>query len=560
MVQKKNENRKYNNNIYLIQEKEKKMKQTLTLLLLTITFILLSTHVQAAEFHVSTSEAFQAALATAANNGGDDSIFLAAGMYYGNFRYLAQEANSLTIQTENGVQLGEVVLDGKKLAYVLMIEAIDLETNITIRRIRFQNGESVNGGGLSVITGGKVDIRESYFVDNIVKNSAGGVYIRSLSIVIFCRNIVSHNQSTSNNLDMYGDGCAAGVLIGSNSNVIFKENIVVDNKSDNMGGVFIYNTSTLEFRDNIIINNYSFKASIVTLTGISKLLFLGNKISNNYVFDGHKGSGVYISEYLSILFTNNIITENVSNDSLINAGVIFITESSQVTINGNIIKDNMNNSGLNIDVSKSLNLVNNTIIRNTSIYGGGGLYIKIPDTTGVFHIHNNIIWGNTSEDRKYNDIYIEGYGQELTAFNNIFSEAKALWTDSANNQDIDPLFFDPDNNDFHLKPNSPCINAGNPNAPELPEFDLDGNPRTGIPDIGAYEFTDNAQHPADTDNNWIIDASEFQTYNTHWQTGKLWNNQKIPMDYATIAGLIYKKGQHYHNTGAGKPHCWVPNE
>ena len=57
--------------------------------------------------------------------------------------------------------------------------------------------------------------------------------------------------------------------------------------------------------------------------------------------------------------------------------------------------------------------------------------------------------------------------------------------------DEDPLFFDPDNEDFRIGSDSPCYNTGSSDTPAvvLEGHDLAGNPRVlneGI-DIGAYE-------------------------------------------------------------------------
>ena len=56
---------------------------------------------------------------------------------------------------------------------------------------------------------------------------------------------------------------------------------------------------------------------------------------------------------------------------------------------------------------------------------------------------------------------------------------------------LDPLFVDPDSNDYRLQPGSPCINAGDPVTDPLPPVaDLAGLPRIagGTVDMGAFEF------------------------------------------------------------------------
>ena len=60
----------------------------------------------------------------------------------------------------------------------------------------------------------------------------------------------------------------------------------------------------------------------------------------------------------------------------------------------------------------------------------------------------------------------------------------------------DPLFVDTAIGDYHLQSVSPCIDAGDNNAPALPASDLDGNPRKAdgngdgmrIVDMGAFEY------------------------------------------------------------------------
>jgi hypothetical protein len=136
------------------------------------------------------------------------------------------------------------------------------------------------------------------------------------------------------------------------------------------------------------------------------------------------------------------------------------------------------------------------LIRNCTIVGGIGT------GSGVCTIENSIIYqygigcavsvpDGSTVNISYTDI--------LGGLDAVCGDGTVNW--GHGNIDADPCFVSPfpwDVNgnwvqrDFHLLPNSPCIDAGDPNyVPEPNETDLDGNPRVigGLIDMGAYEYT-----------------------------------------------------------------------
>jgi len=140
-------------------------------------------------------------------------------------------------------------------------------------------------------------------------------------------------------------------------------------------------------------------------------------------------------------------------------------------------------------------------------------------------VYNNIFWQNTAQagGSDGDDLYVEsdgdgnGTGSTVELFNNDFSgsadfttgQSEDLYiTDTDNysqggNIQQDPLFADPDGGDFHLTSGSPCIDAGDNNAPGLSTTDFEGEPRVsnGTVDIGADEFLD-------SDNDGVSDTEE----------------------------------------------------
>jgi len=116
---------------------------------------------------------------------------------------------------------------------------------------------------------------------------------------------------------------------------------------------------------------------------------------------------------------------------------------------------------------------------------------------GDVRVNSSIVWGNS---RQLSDPAIKWMISEV-----ITSGIEGGFEPPdphAANIDLDPLFRDPDNGDFHLRPESPCIDYFEWDGP-LYDFDLDGNPRRlyggRVPhlerDLGAYEYRINQLAP-----------------------------------------------------------------
>ncbi len=137
--------------------------------------------------------------------------------------------------------------------------------------------------------------------------------------------------------------------------------------------------------------------------------------------------------------------------------------------------------------SGSLTIRNCTIIGNYAPNSPGGIF-------GALTLVNCIAYDNRSNSANQ-DNYNLGHGQSLTY---------CCTTPSATgtgNIDLNPLFADAANGDYHLSPGSPCIDAGTDAG--APADDLDGAMRptdgdgddTEEYDIGCYEAADAKSGP-----------------------------------------------------------------
>jgi len=118
-------------------------------------------------------------------------------------------------------------------------------------------------------------------------------------------------------------------------------------------------------------------------------------------------------------------------------------------------------------------------------------------------IRNNIFY-------KMNSSYWASDGGEVTGDHNlIFDASHPSVPGDYNLLDVDPMFVDPINNDFHLRPGSPAIDKGQ--TLQNVSFDFDGKhrPFNNRWDIGAYEYWDG------DDSNFVGIPFQYQLYQNY---------------------------------------------
>lgn len=566
-------------NLNFNEDHSMKSKPTISL---TLGALLFSGPMMATEFHAGTAQELQTSLSLAASNGEDDTVFLAAGIYNGNFTFNTSEAQSLTIKAETNALPGQIVLDGQQAGTVLNLNAGTMAANLTVEGITVKNGRGNPAGGLVVRTSGSLNLRRSVLRDSSSiswNNYAGNLSVIGPSAAIVSESEISGGVNTmtdssinattvrleqnsikgnfgalsingksillsANQVSGYGDyggiSCSAyDYPVGGNcivSNNVFQRNSVGDRSP-----IYVYSDGTASFVNNLVYQNtntYYHGSGVVHVSGKS-VVCQGNTFQDNQTQG--IGGGAYLSAGNSLLCANNLVISNTA----------FRNETGY------------GGGGLTISSAATNWIMNNTIYGN-SAPNGGGLYLGTggDSSTSRNYVHNNIIWGNTASANGP-DVYVVSGGALRSLYNNNYHGMAGLWDVALNNIDVAPLFVNALRGDYHLRANSLCLNSGNNAAPGLPVIDKDGNARigNGVVDMGCYEHDSTDKHPADVNNNWVITSQEFTNYAKAWTTNGAWATgpNPIPMDYVTRAGFLFQTNSGtYQNLGGGKPLNWKP--
>jgi len=420
-----------------------------------------------------------------------DTVLVQPGTYVENI--LIDDKNiilgSLFLTSNDTSYISQTIIDGDSTGSVVRFSNCP-ETTMRITGFTIRNGYStMAGGGVNISTSSPL-INHNLIMENVAQYFGGGINIHGYTNPTIINNqivgnvliattggfegggiscysdnaIISFNTMYEN----YGEEGGAIFFQGtSSSNTVISNNNIYENSANKGGGIFITGDCYAEITDNIISDNDAeYSGGALHIEGGSYPNISGNTINGNSAY--FAGSGIYCTA-ASPTISNNAISNNQSN--LGYGGGLAFYDSSNAIVHQNQI--NGNDAGLGGGIFgdfSDLVISNNTIFGNTGL---DGTALCLRNSNPI--IINSIIWPDTANISQ--DLIETSYtSYPVITYCDIYD---TLWTGDGNISE-DPMFVNPDIDDFHLQEGSPCIDAGDPGSPYDPD--------STICDIGAFYY------------------------------------------------------------------------
>ncbi len=415
-----------------------------------------------------------------------DTIRVRPGTYVENVDLLGK---SLVLESTAGSAV--TTIDGNQTGSVVYVASGE-GSGTTIRGLTLTNGSGTYlPPGYSDMGGGVFCSGASLLIEDCVVDGnggpsvfrGGGVFCSGASVQI-TGSTIANNWSSGDGGGVFLQGCTALVddcTVSGNATIY-----------SNGGGIFILG-------DSATVSNSTVSGNVALDGGHGAGLAQGGgtlqvtacTITGNDVYNGHEGGGLFgdggtmtvtdtaiagnFSSYgggasarsgHSMHFENCVIEGNASAPDggygWGNGGGVFARAGASVslklcTVVGNSAFGYYAGNGEGGGVWGAASLEKCTLALNTAVTGGGACGATL---------HNCIVWDNTPS------AHCAG---TVATWSNL--EAALAGT---GNISSDPLFWNPLTEDVHLRPGSPCIDAGDPTG----EPDPDGSRA----DMGAYPF------------------------------------------------------------------------
>ena len=256
-----------------------------------------------ADFHVTNATEFQTALDTAETNGVDDVIYLAEGLYEGNFSYFPPaetENKSLTITGEPGTSARDIILDGQNADRVL-----------------YMNHDSSSGPDFSFVING-ITIQNGR-TSSILHGA--GIYVAPWYCNLSITNCIIKNSSAG------GDG--GGIYMSTGRSLTLENNIVLYNRGRRGGGVYLNGPAgNVTIRNNVIAqNSSSSKGGGLNVNACCTVNLVWNTVHGN---EADEGGGLFFNWAFTANVYNNIFFGNTATAG----GDIYLRDDNIATRNG----------------------------------------------------------------------------------------------------------------------------------------------------------------------------------------------------------------------------------
>jgi CSLREA domain-containing protein len=462
---------------------------------------------------------------TAANNNANYNDCVATGFGDDTIIFSVSGTIALGSQLPNIQNAGTLTIDGAGQSMTISgnnaarVFQVNYGATLNLQNLAVTNGNAPTGGGIN--NGGALNVTNCTFSGNSAPGSSGGALQNTSSGTA----TIANSTFSTNNASM-GGGIAnfsALTIIGS---------AFSGNSASSTGGA-VYNqsgSSTLTiinsaFSDNTATNDSGGISNSVGTLSVSNSAFSNNTARDaggirnhgtvtvaNSTFSGNRatdtnGSGGGILNHGTATVANSTFSSNTAGTTNGSGGGIRNYEA--LTVTGSTFSSNSAISGGGINnYGGTLTITNSTFSSNSATYGGGIIH----SSTGTVNVVNSTFSSNSATDSGGG---IRNYGA-LTVGNTIIANSTAggncvgAITNGGNNLDdgatcgwgatngslsnTNPLLGALGNNGgptqtMALLAGSPAINGVIFNAPNgCPTTDQRGYTRSGLRDIGAYEY------------------------------------------------------------------------
>lgn len=362
----------------------------------------------------------------------------------------------------------------------------------------FTSNQSQSGrGGAVYNTTSPATIMDCTFMNNTASGSSGG------SIQVRHGNVdVPPFITTISNCSFTGSNATFGGAIGcydDRSTVNISGCDFMENTSANVGGAIsnafgsTTNISDCDFRNN---QTGGSGGAVFSQNDSSYVNVVNSLFQTNFA---ERGGAIAMSgdnEPLSTTPLAQLTLENCQlqfNSAEVQGGGINLSNTNLTIINslldfnftvstegiGGAISLNTSDS-----ISTIFNFLNSTFASNDAFLGAGVSNWK-PDSasTSMLTIQNTIFAnpGGNNYEIEAGEPTVVSNGGNLSSDGTLSD----IFTNTNDLNDTDPLFVDVDDFNYQLQDDSPAVDAGIPDG--APLTDIEGNPRVGEVDMGAYE-------------------------------------------------------------------------